>query len=119
MKTNILVALFISFFSVSLYAQSSNSDVTVGTVFTIGEVYNDTYKHINFPRANFIMKKGGIANYTNIKGARVEVTSLKEKKDGSLVATIKLTSGRSFFNSHKYVTVAINEAIRTKELVRI
>lgn len=119
MKTNILLALLISFFSVSMYSQSSNSDVTVGDVFTIGEVYNDTYKHINFPRANFIIKKGGIAKYNNIKGERVIVTSLKEKKDGSLIATIKLTSRRSFFNSHKYVTVAIDEAIGSKELIRI
>lgn len=119
MRTNILFALLMSFFTGIVYSQSSNSNITIGDVFTIGEVYNNNYKYINFPRHNFIMKKGGIASYKNIKGEKVEVASIKEKKDGSLVATIKLTSKRSFFNSHKYVTVDINEAIRNKELLRI
>lgn len=119
MRTNILFAFLMIFFSGIIYSQSSNSNITVGDVFTIGEVYNNNYKHINFPGLNFIIKKGGIARYKNIKGEKVEVTSIKEKKDGSLVATIRLTSKRSFFNSHKYVTVDINEAIGNKELLRI
>lgn len=119
MKNHILFALIISLFSGVIYSQSSNSIVKIGDVFVIGEVYNNNYKHINFPRANFIIKKGGIASYQNIKGEKVEVTKIKEKKDGSLVATIKLTSKKSFFNSHKYITVDINEAISTKELLRI
>tara|TARA_R110000772_G_scaffold218147_2_gene328734 strand:- start:430 stop:789 length:360 start_codon:yes stop_codon:yes gene_type:complete len=119
MKTNILFALLMSFFSCIIYSQSSNSKITIGDVFAIGEVYNNNYKHINFPRPNFIIKKGGIASYKNIKGEKVEVMSIKERKDGSFVATIKLTSKRSFFNSHKYVTVDINEAIGNKELLRI
>ena len=119
MRTNILIALLMVFFSCIVYSQSSNSNITIGDVFAIGEVYNNNYKHINFPRPNFIIKKGGIASYKNIKGEKVEVTSIKEKKDGSLVATIKLTSKRAFFNSHKYVTVDINKAIGNKELLRI
>jgi len=119
MRTSILFALLMSFFSSIIYAQNSNSNVAIGDVFTIGEVYNNNYKHINFPKPNFIIKKGGIVSYNNIKGENIEVTSIEEKKDGSLVATIKLTSERSFFNSHKYVTVAIIEAINDKELLRI
>ena len=118
MRTNILFALLLSFFSCIIYSQNSNSNITIGEVFDIGEV-NNNYKHINFPRPNFIIKKGGIASYKNIKGEKVEVTSIKERKDVSLISTIKLTSKRSFFNSHKYVTVDINKAIDNKELLRI
>ncbi|WP_430411999.1 dihydroorotase [Kordia sp.] len=113
----ILLALMIGLFSNVIYAQSSNSDIKIGTIFTIGKVVNNSYEFINFPKANFIVKKGGIANYTNVVGEKVEVTSVKENKDGSLIATIKLTSKKLFFNSHKYVTVAIDEAIKGKELV--
>ncbi len=119
MKNHILVALLMVFFSSSIYCQNSNSGIKVGAVFTINEVKNNDYKHIDFPSPNFIIKKGGIANYETIKGAEVEITSIKEQKDGSLVATIKLTSNKLFFNSHKYITVDINEAITKKELLRL
>lgn len=109
-----LVALF-SFFSSVLFAQSTN--VKVGDVFVIGEAYNNDYKYINFPRANLIVKKGGIASYKKIKGAKVTVTSVEENKDGSVIATIKLVSNQAFFNSHKYVTVHVDEAVREKELL--
>ncbi len=102
-----------------MYAQNTDSNVKIGDVFFIGEVDHNTYEYINFPRPNFIIKRGGIANYKNVRGRKVEVTSIKEKKDGSLVATIQLTSKKAFFNSHKYVTVKIVEAIRAKELLRI
>jgi hypothetical protein len=118
MKNTILVALLMIFFSSSIYAQNSNSSINVGDVFAIGEVYNNNYKHIDFPKSNFIIKKGGIANYENIKGEKVEITSIKEQKGGSLIATIKLTSDKLFFNSHKYVTANISEAINKKELIK-
>ena len=119
MSNHILFALFISMFSSVIYSQSSNSSIKIGDVYVIGEVYNNNYKHINFPRANFIIKKGGIANYNNVKDKKVEVTLIKEKNDGSLIATIKLASNKFFFNSHKYITVEISEAISQKELLRI
>ncbi len=116
MKKYLFLAVIFSFFSTASYAQSSS--VKVGDVFMIGEAHNDTYKHINFPKANLIIKRGGIASYTNIKGAKVIVTSVDEREDGSMIATIKLTSDRSFFNSHKFVTVDVEKALKHKELVK-
>lgn len=117
MKNNILFTLLFVFFSGLVYSQNTDSKVNVGDQFVIANT--DNYKHINFPKRNFIIKKGGIANYDNIKGKTVEVTSIKEKKNGNLVATIKLISQKKFFNSHKYVTVNISEAIDNKELISI
>ncbi|AXG68937.1 hypothetical protein KORDIASMS9_01156 [Kordia sp. SMS9] len=116
MKKYLLVAVIFSFFSSVMFAQSA--DVKVGDIFVIGKAHNNNYKHINFPKANFIAKKGGIANYESVKGEEVTVTSVDEKKDGSIVVTIKLTSGKAFFNSHKYITVDVEEAIRHKELLK-
>ncbi|SNR33342.1 hypothetical protein SAMN06265371_101381 [Lutibacter agarilyticus] len=115
MRNSILYTFLLVFFSSIVYAQSSNPDISVGATYTIGEA--DYYKHINFPRNNFIIKNGGIANYNKVKGKTVVVTSINERKNGTLVATIKLTSEKKFFNSHKYVTVNINEAINNKELL--
>lgn len=119
MKNKILYTLLTIFFSGIIYSQSSDSSINIGDVFILGEVSNNNYKHINFPRPNIIIKKGGIANYENIKGKRVEIKSINKKKDGTLIATIKLTSNKLFFNSHKYVTVDIKEAISKKELLKI
>ena len=99
------------------YAQSATSNIEVGDVFVIGEAHGNNYVHINFPNPSAIVKRGGMVNFNTLKGKNVEVTSLKEKKNGSLMATIKLVSKGSFFNSHKYVTVDINNAISTGELV--
>ena len=119
MRSAIVFALLMSFSTGIIIAQISSSNVEIGDVFIIGDVDDSNYKHIDFPRANFIIKRGGIVNYNRIKGAKVEVASIKKKKDGRLVATIKLTSNKYFFKSHRYVPVDIIEAISNKELLRI
>jgi len=119
MGNNILSTVLAFFVSVFMYGQTSTSNFNKGDIFQIGTADYDNYKHINFPRANFIIKKGGIANYKNIKGQKVVVTSVKEKSNGKKVATIKLVDSRRFFNSHKYITVDIDEALKTKELLTV
>lgn len=119
MKNNILSMVLAFFGTIIMYSQNSTSDFNSGDVFLIGNVDHDNYKHINFPRANFIIKKGGIANYKNIKGEKVIITSIKEKGNGKHIATIKLVEPRKFFNSHAYVTVDIDEAIKNRELLTV
>ena len=119
MKSNILSSILAFFVTAFMYSQSSATDFSSGDTFLIGNAKFDNYKYIDFPRANFIIKKGGIANYENIKGKKVVVTSIKEKNDGKLIATIKLVESGKFFNSHKYVTVDIDKAIKSKELLII
>lgn len=119
MKNRIFVILLSCIFTGMIYSQNTDSNIEVGDVFTIEKVENNDYDHIYFPRPNFIIKKGGIVNYKNVIGENVEITSIKKKKDGQLVATIKLTSRKSFFNSHKYLKVDIKEAINKKELLKV
>jgi hypothetical protein len=117
MRNNILSSVLAFFVSVFIYGQTSTLDFNKGDFFLIGTANYDNYKHINFPKANFIIKKGGIASYKNIKGQKVVVTSVKEKNNGKKVATIRLVDSRRFFNSHKYITVDIDEALKSKELL--
>lgn len=91
-------------------------DVQVGDVFEIGKPESNKYKHINFPRANFIIKRGGIANYKRAEGEKVVVTSIKEKKDGTTQVKIKRTDGNRFFGSHPVVSVDFKEALASGEL---
>jgi hypothetical protein len=119
MKNNILSAVLAFFVTIFMYSQSATSDFNSGDVFIIGTVKYDNNKHIDFPRANFIIKKGGLANYKNIKGEKVVITSIDQKSNGKRVATIKLVAPRKFFNSHKYVTVDLDKAIKNKELLTV
>lgn len=108
-------------FSVSVLNAQQTTNVTpsaveVGDVFEIGKPETNKYKHIDFPRANFIIKRGGIANYKRVEGEKVVVTSIKEKKDGTTEIKIKRNDGGRFFGSHKYVEADIDQALASGEL---
>ncbi len=118
MKKNIRFAIALLFFTFTLYSQSTPMPIAVGDVFVVGAVENNNYTYINFPKPNIIIKKGGLVNFRNVVGKKVRITSIKEKKNGTLVATIQLVSKRLFFKSHKTVTVKINKALQHKELLR-
>ncbi|APG64875.1 dihydroorotase [Tenacibaculum todarodis] len=117
MKNNILSTVLAFFITLFMFSQSSESDFNSGDIFIIGSVKFNNYKHINFPKDNFIIKKGGLANYKNIKGEKVIITSIKQDNKGKRVAIIKLVNSRKFFNSHRYITVDIEEAIENRELL--
>ena len=117
MKTTIIATLICCLLSFSNFSQSNDSNIKIGDTFVIGKAEMNNYKHIQFPRNNFIIKKGGIATYKNIVNKKVEITSIKEKSDGNLEATIKLKSGKYFFKSHKYIKVNLEKAIKAKELI--
>ncbi|WP_324028165.1 hypothetical protein QSV08_09620 [Maribacter sp. BPC-D8] len=107
-------------FSVSLLNAQDNvtiqTEVNVGDVFEIGKPETNKYKHIDFPRENFIIKRGGIANYRRAHGEEVVVTAVKEKKDGTTEIKIKRNDGGRFFNSHTVVSADFKEAINSGEL---
>ncbi|MRI00001.1 hypothetical protein GH721_05570 [Kriegella sp. EG-1] len=107
-------------FSVStLQAQSTvdqQSTIEIGDTYKIGNPENNKYKHINFPRANFIIKRGGIANFNAIPGNLVEITAVKEKADGTTEVKLKRKDGKRFFGSHKVIEADIYAAVNSGEL---
>jgi len=88
----------------------------IALLFSVSAPETHAYKHINFPRANFIIKRGGIANYKRAEGYKVVVTAIKEKKDGSTQVKIKRNDGGRFFGSHTVVSADFKEAIASGEL---
>ena len=92
-------------------------EVKVGDIFRIGDPDVPGYEYINFPRSNFIMKRGGVVNYKGLPGNKVVVTSVKEKKDGTLVVKIKKADGGRFFGSHWEVSADLMGALETGELI--
>lgn len=111
------LAILAVFTILSMNAQDAQTPlVQVGDVLEIGSPDAPRYKHIDFPRPNFIIKKGGIANYKRMRGKKVVVTSVQEKKDGTLQIKIKRADGGKFFNSHTLVSVDLKNALESGEL---
>ena len=72
--------LLLSLFSEIIYSRSIETIESVGDVFLISNEHPNSYKQINFLKANLIIKRGGIFNYSSIKGAKLVVTELKKRK---------------------------------------
>ncbi|MDY7394063.1 hypothetical protein UMM65_02330 [Aureibaculum sp. 2210JD6-5] len=118
MKKCILLFAF-SVCTLSLFAQSlsTTTEVKIGDVFEIGEPKTNTYKHINFPKPNIIIKRGGIVNYNKVKGSMVVITSVKEKDNGTIEVKIKRKDGGRFFGSHHVIEADFNNALSSGELL--
>lgn len=107
--------------SIGLNAQETShlatQEVRVGDTFQIGNSPDAAgFRHIDFPRLNFIVKRGGIANYKSVEGNKVEVTSVTEKKNGTVQVKIKRADGGRFFGSHTVVSADLNDALESGEL---
>jgi hypothetical protein len=119
----LIFALLFAIGSISLNANDANciapQEVQVGDIFRIGDPDAPRYEHINFPRPNFIIKRGGVANYKGLPGNKVVVTAVEEKMDGTLVVRIKKVDGGRFFGSHWEVSADLKGALETGELLGI
>lgn len=115
MKKLIVVCIF-AFVTLGVSAQEKNIDVKKGDVFEIASPSGQEFKHINFPKKNFIIKRGGIANDKLVYGEEVIVTSVALTKDGSAEIRIKPKNGGKFYNALRSVKVDFEDAIRTGEL---
>ncbi len=47
---------------------NSHTSLAEVDVIEIGTPSSSTYHHINFPKTNFIIKRGGIVDYKKIRG---------------------------------------------------
>ncbi len=118
MKTYLLSFAF-AICTLGLFAQTETTPDTVeiGAVYKIGTPEMVTYKHIDFPRPNIIRKRGGFPNHRDIEGRVVEVTDIKQKKDGTTEVIIQLKDGTRFFGSHRWIKADFNAAFKAGELL--
>ena len=116
MKYAIALLFSVSVLNAQTGVDQMAKDVEVGDIFEIGKPETSKYKHIDFPRANFIMKRGGIANYKSVLGEEVVVTSIKERKDGTVQVKFKRNDGGRFFGSHKFIAADVKGALESGEL---
>mgnify|MGYP003148650108 FL=1 len=121
MKTVLTALYFICGITLLQASTTTNEidDLEVGSVLMIGSPSSNLYEHIEVPRMNFIIKKGGIPNYNTLFESKVVVSKMQVMPDGSKVVHLKRQNGKRFFNSHSYIKARLKEAIDAEELVRL
>ncbi len=112
------MALLFSISAVQAQNASSFSPVAVevGDLLEIGRPEYNRFKHIDFPPANLIIKRGGIANYKRAEGQQVVVTSVKEKKNGRTEIKIRRKDGGRFFGINTVISADLQKAMQSGEL---
>ena len=113
---NFLMAVLIVLGSLSLNAQETSIEINKGDIYVIVKPSGNNYKHINFPRQNIILKKGGVLTNQTVNGKEVIVTKVTRKNNGSTKIKVKPTDGTGFYKVIKSVSINFEEAIKSGEI---
>ena len=114
MKRFLLLCLAVCTFQ-NMHSQNSQNDlVEIGDELIISKMSGQQYQHIDIPRKNFIIKRGGIANMSSIENTAVTVT--KVSNNGNPKITFKKSDGRKFFKAYRTLTADLNGALESGEL---
>jgi hypothetical protein len=97
-----------------LSAQDQAVTVAEGAEFQIEKPDGD-FQHILFPRKNFIIKRGGIANMNLADGLHVVVDRVARKGDRQVVI-LRRKDGAKFFRNFSTVAAYWPEAMQAGEL---
>ncbi len=87
-----------------------------GDVIKIASPSHATYSHINFPKSNFIIKRGGIANHKSLINKEIEVTEVKMENGCIAQIEVKLKDGKKFFNVVREVSIDLKDALASGEI---
>lgn len=112
----IFIGCFFCFCSVAFAQEKKQVPIQEGTILTIAEPVSADYQHIHFPRKNFIIKRGGIANMKSVFGKKVEVVAYAYTDKGDTKVTLKRTDGKKFFRNFRTVDAHLEDALSSGEL---
>lgn len=118
MKYLSILSIFLIFSFSNPVLSQENNELKVGEILKIGDSENYQYSDVRFPRPNFIIKKGGIANYEKLAGTLVEITEIKPASDNQTIVILKRKDGKKFFGSFPEIKANYNSAIASGELNR-
>lgn len=108
--------LFVLSVSLIQAQQKEQINIQKGAVLTIEEPSASDYQHVHFPRKNFIIKRGGIADMKTVLGEKVEVINYTYTSDGSTEVTLKRLDGKKFFRKFPTIKANLEDALSAGEL---
>lgn len=115
MKAILLSIVLIGWFNF-MQPEPNLQEVQVNDVLVIQQPTGPDFKHIHFPRKNFIIKRGGIANMKQLAGKKVVVDAISYKDDGSTLITLRRQDGKKFFRAFPTVKASLENALDSGEL---
>ena len=115
MKKTLLFTIFLVF---AVFTNAQEKEVEVGDTLTIYKPTNSNFSYVHFPRRNFIIKRGGIANMKSVHLEEVVVRSLEYKAGGKTLATLERADGGKFFMRFKTVQASLEKALKAGELLK-
>ncbi len=113
MKQSIFIVLVLMVFQLT-----NAQTVAKGDIFILGEPSGARYLHIDFPRENIIIKRGGIANFKSVVDEEVIVESTAKDKNGFTKVTLRRKDGFKFFRHYSTVKADLEKALASTELRR-
>jgi hypothetical protein len=114
----IFLGFFFCFCAVAFAQEKRQVPIQEGTVLTIAPPASAEYQHIHFPRKNFIIKRGGIADMKSVFGKEVEVVAYSYTDKGDTKVTLKRRDGKKFFRNFSTVDAHLEDALSAGELVK-
>lgn len=88
----------------------------VGDVLIIDAPKASNYLYIEFPKPNIILKRSGVYSIDSVRGVAVEITMVKERKDGSFLVKLQPMDGKKFFRYWQSVMAHYDKAVASGEL---
>jgi hypothetical protein len=116
MRNIVFCILFVLTVSIVQAQQKQQVDIQKGAVLTIEAPSASDYQYVKFPRKNFIIKRGGIADMKTVLGKKVEIIDFVYSSNGSTEVTLKRVDGKRFFRKFPTIKAHLEDAIRSGEL---
>lgn len=116
MRKSVLVLAFFLCLGGMLKAQDTGTTISEGDIVELGKAPGSNYQHIDFPRKNFIIKRGAIANFNALVGKKLVVARIETDKNGNPEAVLKRKDGRNFFRFYPTVKAEVSKALQNGEL---
>ncbi|WP_405247915.1 MULTISPECIES: hypothetical protein [unclassified Cellulophaga] len=113
MKT-FIIFIFMAMFTLGGHSQTTS--LQEGTVVVLANPNGEHYKHIDFPRKNFIIKRGALADFNSLVGTKLVIKEYKAISDHNQIASLIRQDGKPFFRFFSSVDANIEQAIESGEL---
>jgi len=102
--------------SYQVNATNIDNNPEVGDRLLIQSPENTTYTAVNMPKLNFVVKKGGVANYKSVQNTLVEVVKISQNKKGENIVTLQRVDGAKILGLKKSVSANYDQALQIGEL---
>ncbi|NRR92370.1 hypothetical protein HSX10_12400 [Winogradskyella undariae] len=95
---------------------SANNTPKIGDVLTVKTPSTESFKHIDFPKANILIKRGVVTRYKSVFNEAVVIEEVNIKNNGSTSVVLKKKDGTKFFGFLNKVEANYEKAINAGEL---